>query len=231
MDKLTYLKEQFISSASHELGTPLTSLKASLQLLNQLTDDKYDQKKQVLLDKANNGLNKLIHLVELFIATAKLESGQLLPQCSTFKAMEVVKTVILDHGFSRTHRIELKGDDLLEVRADKERIEQVIVNTLNNAVKFSKKNSVIDIGIQRAETTVKFIISDRGIGIAPDDLPYIFDRYYKGGGSRLHLSGLGLGLFISKEIIKSHAGEIGVESEKDVGSTFWFKLPISKSAS
>jgi PAS domain S-box-containing protein len=226
-DKITLLKDEFIGSASHELRTPLTTLKTSLQLLDQLLDDEDDEKKQGLLHKANNGVNRLIHLIELFLNTIKLESGKLLHQYSTFKAKDAVKKAIAELGFSVAH-IKLSGNDALTVTADKERIEQVAVNILNNAVKFSGRDSLIHINIQRIGTNVKFTFRDQGIGILPDNLPYIFDRYYKGVDSQLNMSGLGLGLFISKEIIKSHGGDIGVESQRDVGSTFWFTLPVSK---
>ena len=112
------------------------------------------------------------------------------------------------------------------VFADEHRIDQVITNLVNNAVKYAPDAKEIYLIAERADNGVRIAVQDNGPGISPDKLPHLFNRYYRADYSGMQFSGLGLGLFISAEIIKRHGGQIGVDSEIGKGSTFWFTLPL-----
>jgi signal transduction histidine kinase len=124
------------------------------------------------------------------------------------------------------YHITIAGDMTLEVNADAERIDQVIINFVNNATKYAPNSTEIVLLIERLPMFVKVSVTDQGPGIAPDKQQHLFARYYRADNSGNQYSGLGLGLYISSEIIKKHNGEIGVISEPGKGSTFWFTLPL-----
>ena len=115
----------------------------------------------------------------------------------------------------------------LQVYADAERVNQVVINFVNNAIKYAPESKEIKINIEKVTDMAKVSVSDKGPGISADKLTHLFDRYYRVDTSGVQYSGLGLGLYISAEIIKKHNGQIGVDSELGKGSTFWFTLPLS----
>ena len=124
------------------------------------------------------------------------------------------------------HNLVFGGDRDLEIHADEHRIDQVVVNFVNNAVKYAPDSKDICLNVEKIGNMAKISVKDTGPGIAPDKIPHLFSRYYRADYSGSQYSGLGLGLYISAEIVKRHGGEIGVDSELGKGSTFWFKLPI-----
>lgn len=126
-----------------------------------------------------------------------------------------------------TYSIEIYGDKSLKVYADPDRIEQVIENFINNAIKYAPESHQIRVDIEKLHGMARISVSDQGHGIPPEKLPHLFDRFYRAESSGSRYSGLGLGLYISAEIIKKHGGKIGAKSEEGKGSTFWFTLPLS----
>ncbi|XHR92441.1 sensor histidine kinase [Mucilaginibacter sp. UC70_90] len=126
-----------------------------------------------------------------------------------------------------THELELTGDTDLELYADRQRIDQVVVNFVNNAVKYAPDSNRIVINISKQDNMAKISVQDFGRGIPPENIPHLFERYYRVDTSGIQYSGLGLGLYISAEIIELHGGKMGVESEVDKGSTFWFTIPLN----
>ncbi len=123
------------------------------------------------------------------------------------------------------HKLTLQGDQGLKMWADEVRIDQVVVNLVNNAVKYAPDQREIYLIVEDLGDWVKVSVKDNGPGISKDKLAHLFDRYYRVDYSGVQYSGLGLGLYISAEIIKKHNGKIGVDSEVGKGSTFWFTLP------
>jgi len=223
---LNQFKYDFISTASHELKTPLTSLKASMQLLSRMLDkDHADDKQLQLLSKANVSLNRLTSLVDDLLNVAKLDTGYSIHEYTDFKLSKLIDEVVSGFGFEARHQITITGEKERHVIANKGQIEQVIVNLLNNAVKYTADDKHIAIAIQKQDHQLKVSIKDFGTGIPADELPHVFDQYYRGNSTASQISGLGLGLYVSSEIIKSHQGEIGVHSIVGQGSTFWFTIP------
>ena len=218
-------KDDFISIASHELKTPLTSLKAFMQLINKLKGNTLPYPLSNLLERATKSADKIYDLVEDLLDVGKLNHSKLELTKTTFILSELIEEcydhLILDGGYS----IKMEGDIFLEVQADSERICQVIVNFVNNAIKYAPRSMDILIEIEAVHGSAKISVIDKGTGIPEDMIPYLFDRYYRVAATS-QKTGLGLGLFICSAIIKEHGGQIGAFSEMGKGSTFWFTLPI-----
>lgn len=218
-------KDDFIGIASHELKTPLTSLNSAIQLLTRIIKkDPTSPKVQSLLNQSNTSIKKLINLLEDLLNDTRISEGQLQPNKSWFKMAELINGCCYHVRTAGTHEIISTGDLSAEVYGDENRIEQVLVNFVNNAVKYAPESREIQIHSERVDKGIKVAVIDKGPGIPPEKLKHIFKRYYRVADGQQY-SGLGLGLFIASEIIKRHNGEIGVESTLGEGSTFWFTLP------
>ena len=217
-------KDDFISIASHELKTPITSLKASLQLLNRLKNKPTAAMLPSLIDLANKSLDKVITLIKYLLDTSNVNDGQLLLDQKLFTLAHAIEECSHSISIEGIHTIITEGDMELQVYADAERINQVIINFITNAVKYAPESKEIIIKIEKVNDMAKVSVIDKGTGIPPEKLTHLFDRYYQADNSGSQYSGLGLGLYISAEIIKKHHGQIGVESELGKGSTFWFTL-------
>jgi len=226
--KMAEQKDEFISVASHELKTPLTSLKLSMQLLTKVLKDNRDSDKiPLFLEKANDNLNKLVHLTEDLMNVSKIDHGKLPLKKTWFNLYNLVDDCCDHVKGNDNYEVMIQGDETIKVYADAQRIDQVIVNFVNNAVKYAPNSRNINIKVERDGKNVRVSVQDFGIGIPPEKVPHLFERYYRVDQSGIQFSGLGLGLYISGEIIERHNGKIGVESIVGSGSTFWFTLPLN----
>lgn len=221
-------KDEFISVASHELKTPITSLKGALQLLYRMKDQPDPSTFAKFVEQANKSLNKVSVLVDDLLNGTKVNEGQLQINKRTIKVKELIDDCCPHVRAEGIYQLVSTGEDQLQVDADAQKIDQVIVNLVNNAVKYAGASPVIRIYTEKVDKFAKISVTDHGPGISSDQLPHLFERYYRGSGSSQQLSGLGLGLYICAEIIKKHGGQIGVESTLGQGSTFWFTLPLAK---
>jgi PAS domain S-box-containing protein len=219
-------KDDFISIASHELRTPITSLKAALQLLDRLKDTPSAPMLPKLIGQANRSLDKVNTLIEDLLNASKANEGQLHISPKSFVLSTVIDECCQQIRTEGVYTITTRGVMNAEVYADAARIEQVVINFVNNAIKYAPESKEIAINIEKVNTMVKVSIIDKGPGIPPEKLRYLFDRYYRADNSSSRYAGLGLGLYICTEIIKQHQGIIGVDSELGKGSSFWFTLPI-----
>lgn len=219
-------KDDFLSIASHELKTPITSLKASLQLLYRVKDDPLETMAGDLIEMANKNINKINNLVDDLLNVSRLNEGQLRLNKREFVISKLIEGSCKHIGAQGGHNLNIEGTADLKVYADPDRIEQVLINLVNNAIKYAPNSKDIIVNISAHNNLAKVSVCDNGPGIDPKHISRLFDRYYRiqEGGERY--SGLGLGLYISSEIIKKHGGDIGVESEIGHGSTFWFTLPL-----
>ncbi len=223
-------KDEFMSIASHELKTPITSMKASLQIAERLVMKKSEIVQiQSFIEKANKQVDKLTSLVEDLLDVTKIQAGKLQFHTSVFNLSEVIQDCIDQISNANTkHHITLEGDADVLVTADKHRLEQVVINFLSNAVKYSPEAAEIELKVESGKNQVKVSVTDFGIGIPEDKVNFVFDRFFRVQESSQKFSGLGLGLFISAEIIRRHGGEVGVRSREGEGSTFWFSIPVNK---
>jgi PAS domain S-box-containing protein len=211
--QLQQRKDEFISVASHELKTPITSINASMQILQKMVKtDPTSDKVPMFVDKANNNLNKLVRLLDDLLNVTRIQQGQLALSKTMFNLVELVSDCCDHIRMTGTHEFITTGDEELMVFADYRRIDQVMVNLINNAVKYAPQSKVIEIHIKHdGDNTATVSVRDHGIGINPEKLPHLFDRYYRVDALGHQFSGLGLGLYISSEIITRHGGKIGVE--------------------
>ncbi len=225
--KISQQKDEFISVASHELKTPLTSLKASMQILTKLVQSPGSSERiPEFVEKANKNLSKILYLIEDLMNVSKIQHGQLPLNKTQFNLSKLISDCCTHVKSDDRYHLIVEGDKNIEVFADFHRIDQVIVNLVNNAIKYAPESKIIKLNLSIENGMARVSVQDFGIGISPEKLPHLFDRYYRVDPSGIQFSGLGLGLYISAEIIERHGGKIGVDSVKGKGSTFWFTLPL-----
>jgi signal transduction histidine kinase len=223
-------KDEFISIASHELKTPLTTIKAYVQLLERSIEA--GDPNRLYVDRALVQIRKLDELIVDLLDLSKIESGKLKFNKKPFvfesmlnNAIEMIRQTYPDY------RINRKGDADVELFGDEMRIEQVIINYLTNAVKYSPDRKEVDIEASiRPDGRLCVEVRDYGIGIRKDHQAHIFSKFYRVEDAANRFQGLGIGLYICAEIIRRHEGEYGVESEPGKGSTFYFSVPLNTEA-
>ncbi|TCC99481.1 PAS domain-containing sensor histidine kinase [Pedobacter hiemivivus] len=226
LKQLQQQKDDFVSIAGHELKTPITSLSAFMQLITRLQKHPETDFLPTLIEKASRSLDKINILVDDLLIASKLNQGELYIKKNWFTISELIEDCCNHLKIEGIYSIKATGDLNLKVYADPHRIDQVIINFVNNARNYAPESKEIIVDIQKIKNKAKVSVIDKGPGIPRDQIPHLFNRYYRGDKSRSQYSGLGLGLYISSEIIKKHDGEIGAESELGNGSSFWFTLPI-----
>jgi PAS domain S-box-containing protein len=220
-------KDEFISVASHELKTPITSLSASIQILQKLVKtDPASDKVPLFVNKASNNLSKLTHLLDDLLNVTKIQQGQLALNINRFDLVELIRDCCEHINPVNDYEFIFLGDEELMIYADYRRIDQVMINLIGNAIKYSPQSKRIEITVYHDDEMATVCVRDFGIGINPQKLPHLFERYYRVDAFGHQFSGLGLGLYISSEIIARHNGKIGADSSVGDGSNFWFNLPI-----
>ena len=219
-------KDDFISIASHELKTPLTALKGSLQILERMKHAP-TTKLPVLLEQASKSMGRVTALVDDLLNASRMNEGQLHLKKTRFNLSKTIDECCLHITEGGIYRIITEGTKDVLVEADSERIQRVIINFVNNAVKYAANSKDIIIKVDPEPNNIKVSVVDKGPGISQEKIEHLFERYYRADENGGQYSGLGLGLYISAEIIRKHGGQIGVESVIGSGSTFWFTLPVS----
>ncbi len=221
-------KDDFISIASHELKTPLTALKGSLQVLERMKNAPTPKLPQ-LLEQASKSMSRITSLVDELLNASRIAEGQMHLKKTRFNLSKAIDECCLHVTASGNYQIEIGGSKDVEVEADSERIQRVIVNFVNNAIKYAPGSKKIVIRVSRSKDDVRITVSDHGPGIPKEKIPHLFKRFYRVDQHGDQYSGLGLGLYISAEIIRRHGGDIGVYSDPGKGADFWFTLPKSGS--
>jgi signal transduction histidine kinase len=221
-------KNDFIGMVSHELKTPLTSLTAIIQVLNSKLKNSEDSFISGALDKANIQVRKMSSMINGFLNISRLESGKIHLDKKDFSLEILIENMIAETQFSSPgYLISLSPCNPISVNADPDKIGSVISNLLSNAVKYSPKGTRIEVSCLVKDNGVEISVRDEGIGVKEDDVKHLFDRYYRVDNPNYsHISGFGIGLYLSSEIIRQHKGEIWVESVPGEGSTFYFSIPL-----
>jgi PAS domain S-box-containing protein len=223
-------KDNFIGIASHELKTPVTSIKAYTQVLERMFRKNGSMKEAAMISKMDGQLNRLTSLIGDLLDVTKINSGRLQFNDRTFEFNSLVAELVEDlQRTTQNHVLVTTYSDPVEMFADEERIGQVITNLITNAIKYSPGTGRIDISTSVVGTEIRFCVKDYGIGIAKENLSKVFEQFYRVTGDMQHtFPGLGLGLYISAEIIRRAGGHIWVDSIEGQGATFCFTLPIKK---
>ena len=221
-------KNDFIGMVSHELKTPLTSLKAYIQVLNAKAKKGEDSFEKNALAKADLQIKKMGDMINGFLNMSRLESGKLTLAKENFDLDVLLSEIIDDIKITmNTHEIQFAPCPPVTVFADKDKIGSVLTNLLNNAIKYSPNGKLIGVKCEMLPGGAQVSVKDNGLGIKPQDIPHIFDRYFRVEGKHMaNISGFGIGLYLSAEIIRQHQGKIWVESDPEKGSTFYFSIPV-----
>jgi two-component system phosphate regulon sensor histidine kinase PhoR len=227
--RLETVRRDFISNISHELRTPLASLKALTETLQESALNDPPAARRFLI-RMETEVDALSLMVQELVELSRIESGKV-----PLQLQSVLPNELLSEAAERLRlqaersglRLQLEcPPDLPPVFADPPRMEQVVVNLLHNAIKFTPSGGDIRLSAQQEDDVVVFSVNDTGVGISPKDLPRIFERFYKADRARSG-GGTGLGLAISRHLVEAHSGKIWAESTEGIGSTFYFSLPIA----
>jgi len=221
-------KNDFIGMVSHELKTPLTSLKGYGQILYTRAKKNEDTFSLNALTKVNDQITKMTVMINGFLNISRLESGKIHLQKDIFNIDELIQENIDEaHIFSTTHQILFMPCAPVAVLADRDKIGSVVSNLISNAVKYSPNGKQVEIRCDLQADHVQISVKDQGMGITEEDLPRLFDRFYRVQSNQTELiSGFGIGLYLCAEIVQHHQGKIWVESKPGEGSTFYFSLPL-----
>ena len=230
--QLEQLKDEFLGIASHELKTPVTSIKGYTQLLERRFRNAGDERSAALLQKMNAQLQKLMLLIEDLLDVTRIESGKLLFRYSSFDYNELIDEIVEETQRTTAKHTIIKGlSSTVTLSADRDRIGQVLSNLLTNAIKYSPQADTIIVKTVQTDDAIVTSVQDFGIGIAAEKQQHIFERFYRVEGETLATyPGLGLGLYVSSEFVKRHHGSIRVESEEGKGTTFSFSLPLKEAS-
>ncbi|MCJ8152760.1 PAS domain S-box protein [Chryseobacterium sp. SSA4.19] len=222
-------KNDFIGMVSHELKTPLTSIKGYIQLMQLKFSKTQDESFSNILEKANTQINKMTSMINGFLDISRLESGKIHINRQFFDLAPVLKEAEEECiATINSHVIVFSPIESVKINADRDKIGQVIHNLISNAVKYSSPGTTIRVSCTSDNEFAYISVKDQGKGIKPEDAVHIFDRYYRVEGEDMHsISGFGIGLYLCSEIISHHKGTISLESEVGVGSDFIFSLPLN----
>jgi PAS domain S-box-containing protein len=224
------MRDEFLSVAAHELRTPITGLRAATQVVTRQLrrgDDIPPERLTQMMNIIDHESEKLIRLVSQLLDVSRLEGGRVSLELSPFDLAALVRSLVTRVGLAAPGaNIRVESPDTFWISADALRIEQVLQNLLDNAVKFSPEGGEITIDLTRPGPNLAHVaVRDHGIGLSPAEYERVFDRFYQVASGERTI-GLGLGLYISREIIERHGGRIWVESPPDGGTRFLLELPV-----
>jgi len=227
LGKVENMRREFIANVSHDLRTPLTMITGYGEVMRDLPGENTPENLQIIIDEAS----RLSTLVNDILDLSKLQSGQQKVEMEHFDLTEIINETLLRYSKLILHdgyRIDFVHDCSAWIYGDRTRITQVLYNLINNAITYTGEDKCVTVRQTLSEGFVRIDIIDSGEGIAPENLPYIWERYYKFDKNHKRASiGTGLGLSIVKGIMELHSGRYGVESALSKGSCFWFALPLS----
>jgi two-component system, OmpR family, phosphate regulon sensor histidine kinase PhoR len=221
-------KDDFIGIASHELKTPLTSIKVFVQILQGHNNKIKDKKNIFMLDKIARQVDRMELMMASFLNVYVMQTGKLKLHKQHFSFDNLLKDILETIDYTTdTHNIERHGQLSANIYADKERIGQVLTNFLTNAIKYSPQANKVVVTTKEDRQNITVSVQDFGMGIPKEQQKKVFERFFRAKGKvDNNITGLGLGLYIAYEIIKEHKGKMWVENMVGKGSTFYFTLPI-----
>ncbi|HEY7351030.1 MAG TPA: HAMP domain-containing sensor histidine kinase [Ktedonobacterales bacterium] len=234
VDAANRARSHFISMVSHELRTPLNAINGFLSIVLDEQVGKLNDRQREFLEYAHDSTEQLIRLVQDILLISKADSGQLELQCADLALFDVLALVLRSSGLAANKAgVTLQSQvspRLPRLWADAARLQQVFMNLVHNALKFTPPGGSVTIRARRAGELAEVSVTDTGCGIPYDDQPRIFDRFYQAEDALLvKHGGSGLGLTVARAIVEQHGGRIWLQSEPDCGSTFSFTIPLIQS--
>ncbi|HLG62090.1 MAG TPA: ATP-binding protein [Ktedonosporobacter sp.] len=237
LQETTRQMDEFLGVASHEFKTPLTTIKATIQLariqVGRLQQDSPEMERLLkLLERAERQVNVQNRLVNDLVDMSRIQTSHLELKIAPCNLAEVVREVVHDQRIANPARTIRWETSILQVTvlADPDRVGQVVNNYLSNALKYSESDKPVDVQLERLGEMVRVKVIDQGPGLSPEDQEHIWERFYRVKGVDVKSGsgvGLGLGLYICRTLIEQQGGQVGVDSEPGRGSTFWFTLPLA----
>jgi PAS domain S-box-containing protein len=225
--KLDQLKSEFVANVSHELKTPLTSIKAYSEALTDMVEDETAIDFLKVIDEESD---RLLFLINDLLNIARIESGKLVLKMNLQPPQDMVEEIMkISKVQSAKHTVDVVyGEDLpAQVAYDKAKMKEVMINLVGNAIKYSPEGGTVTITMEIQEGNLKVSVKDEGIGIAKEDLPKVFEQFFRVDSSlTAEIGGTGLGLNITQNIIEEHGGRMTVDSDLGVGTTFSFIMPM-----
>lgn len=224
------LRSELLSVASHELRTPITSVKGYTQLLlRRLPGTREAESQRRALEVMDGQLDRMAGIVEELVEMSRAQTGRLHLEVEPVDMVQIASDAVERMQVTTgSHRLRITRADSRPVFADRFRIDQVLTNLLSNAIRYSPEGGEIEVSVESLENEVLVSVRDQGIGIPPEEQGRVFDQFYQvRSGVAAGTLGMGLGLYISQEIVKRHGGRIGVESAGGEGSRFYFTIPTS----
>lgn len=222
-------RSDFIGMVSHELRTPLTAIKAYTNLLQRIAGKNDDKMLVSTMDKVDTQVKRMEAMINGFLDVARLGEGKIRLNITRFDLASLFKIAEEDSLVTiNSHKVVFAPTETTPLDADQDKIEQVLINFINNAVKYSPAGTTIEVSCITKNGMAQVYVKDQGMGIPIADQPFIFDRFFRVESDAMKdKKGFGIGLYICKEITERHHGKIGMESTEGQGSTFWFSLPVS----
>ncbi|MEJ5995078.1 PAS domain-containing protein [Pedobacter sp. Du54] len=222
-------KDDFLSIASHELKTPLTTIVGYMQMMNKLMPDHASEKFKTVVKKTEKHVSRLNQLLGELLDVSRIQTGNIELHKEEFDFDKMVRETIESIQTATSGRIiNLKGSVNINYLGDESHLVQVITNLLSNAIKYSPEDTVVEVQVCLISDFIKVSVIDQGMGINADEQKKVFDRFYRVGEVQKHYPGMGIGLYICQQIITNHEGTIWVESEKGKGSVFNITLPLKQ---
>jgi len=233
LQRLDEAKDEFMSMASHQLRTPLTSIKGYISMLVEGDAGKVTDQQKQLLEEAFNSSERMVRLINDFLNVSRLQTGKFtLDKRPTNLSRLIEEEIEGLNQTAKTHGISFavsvpKKIELINV--DEGKIRQVVMNFADNAIYYSKEGSTIKVSLKQENGELVFRVKDTGIGVPDEEKSKLFQKFFRAGNARRQRpDGTGIGLYLAKKVIDAHHGHVLFESEEKKGSTFGFRLPLSK---
>ncbi len=227
LQELSRLKDEFVASVNHELRTPLTVVKEGVSLLTDEVLGPLNEKQKDFLGTVHQNIQRLEALIWDLLDLSKIEAGRLPLFKTRVPLRDLLEKALSSYKkIAKNRTLQLKIEEVPDVFADPNRVLQVIGNLFSNAVKFTREDGRITLAAQKSNGMVALSVQDDGLGIAPEDLPKLFQKFSQLGKEMTVRRGTGLGLALCKQLVEMHQGTIGVHSAPGKGSTFTFTLPV-----
>ena len=223
-------KSEFMGFAAHEIKNPLATILGYADLIKRKSIDRNDKQFFEFGTKISQQVTKSTHIINDLLDITRIEAGKLTYDDERFSLYELISEIVeIQNGMTKNKKITLSGKSKKQVFGDKQRIGQVVLNLINNALKYSPNSDKVDIKIKNSADSITVQFKDHGLGVDPRYIGKIFDPFFRiTKGEKQKLPGSGVGLYFSNEVVKRHKGKLSVKSQLGRGSTFFLTLPVAE---